>query len=396
MVYMNTPPPKLYDLILVIEYFRSVSYYLSIIKYLAKDFEIGMYVVPMDPGLLAKNKHAQEQFVELCVSLGGELISDVTADTRLLLIPQRPYIDAAKDLIFKIKSDKKVGMLALAWAGIAEHDAFLDYFNIDIVFVIDRTFLGYLLKNRTAQATYQKKKIIEVGCPFVEYPVFEDVVVDYMIAMPTGFSFAHESDKWSFMETVLALFSTIEPEAIVVLKAHNGMDRDQFSRPRYRWLAVVFGLIPGFGGVVSRVAFFSKKFWIGRYFGLVYTSYLYEKVLKRAVSFSSISDYYQISMEVFLPSIKKGVIGGLSNTIWGSLFAKIPYYNCVDIAIQRRDSKDRLYGEKDPTNLLDLNLGYFNVPYCQGRLAFDSENYKLLADSTRDADLVSEIRSLLQ
>ena len=393
---MKSSDDNKYDIVLVIEYFRSVSYYLSIIKYLSADFRVGLFVLPMDQVLLAKNRVAQSEFVDLCVSLGGEVILEEVVETDLLLIPQRAYTNEAKLLISSILVERKVGVLALAWAGVPEHDSFLEYFGIDIVFVVDMRFLNYLLERRGNQTVYQSRKLVEVGLPFMRYPVFEDVSVDYMIAMPTGFSFAHESDKWLCMETVLSLLAKIDPDDVVALKTHNGMDRDLFSRPRHRWLASVLGVVPGFGLAIRKIAHTMKLAYGGSFVGRVYTSYLYEKVLKRAVPFSSLTEFSQIAMEVFLPGVRKGVIGGLSNTIWGTLCAGIPYYNCVDIAIQRRDSKDRLYGKKNPANFLELNLGYFSVPYCKGRLVFDEENFNILADSTREADMISEIHRLLR
>jgi hypothetical protein len=388
---------KKYDLILVIEYFRSVAYYLSIIKYLSTDLKIGLLEVPFDDNLKNKHRITQKKFVDLCISFGGEVVQGNAIQTDLLMIPQRPFNYGARQLISTVNCDMKIGVLAFAWAGIAEHDKFFDFFNIDLVFVIDREFFYYLLKHREpGQLTYQQKKIIETGLPFIKYPVFEKIFVDYMIAMPTAFSFPHESDKWLFMESVLSLLASIDREDIVVLKAHNGMDRDQFSRPRHRWLASILGVVPGFENIIFWLAHSLKNVKVGRFLGRVYTSYLYEKVLKRALPFSDLTDYYQISMEVFLPNIRKGVIGGLSNIIWGTLFAKIPYYNCANMAIQHRDSDDRLYGKKDPSKLLDLNLGYFHVPFCHGKLDFAPKHYQILNDSTRGADMITEIISLLR
>jgi hypothetical protein len=97
-------------------------------------------------------------------------------------------------------------------------------------------------------------------------------------------------------------------------------------------------------------------------------------------------------MEAFLPGVRKGVIGGLSNTIWGALFFSLPFYNCVDIEDQDRHTKNKLYN-KDPSHLLDLNLRFFNVPYCKAKLKFDPKHFDIIDESTRQGDLLKELKS---
>jgi hypothetical protein len=393
---MNSSDSDKYDIILIVEYFRTTPYYLSLIKYLSADYRIGLYVLPIDPELLAKNQAVQTQFIDLCTSFGGELIAKEQPESDLLLIPQRPYTDEMVQLVSKIRAKNKVGVLALAWAGYKKYDSFFDTFELDTAFVIDTGLLNHLLSKRGDKSIYQRRELIEVGTPFMRYRVFNDVSIDYLIAMPTGFSFAHESDKWLFMETVLSLLDKIDPDDVVTLKTHNGMDRDQFSRPRHRWLASVLGIIPGFDRVLRKLVRRTKPNTLGIFVERIYTSFLYEKVLKRTVPFFSLTEFSQLAMEIFLPGVKKGIIGGLSNTTWGALYAKIPYYNCVDISVQRRNAEDLLWGEKNPSNTIEINLGYFGVPYCQGQLVFAKENFSILADSMREADMISEIRRLLK
>ena len=105
----------------------------------------------------------------------------------------------------------------------------------------------------------------------------------------------------------------------------------------------------------------------------------------------TITGHHYCAMEAFLPGVKKGVIGGLSNTIWSALYFHLPFYNCVDINRQRRETADALYN-KDPSKLLDLNLRFFHVPYCGGDLSFDTKYFHVIDDSSRDADLLAVLR----
>ena len=132
-----------------------------------------------------------------------------------------------------------------------------------------------------------------------------------------------------------------------------------------------------------------------KYIKRLYTAYLYEKIMARAISMESVTSRQNFAMEAFLPGVKKGVIGGLSNTIWGSLYFKLPFYNCVDRKLQDRHAKDTLY-KKDPSQLLDLNLRFFHVPYCEGRLDFDPKHFDIVDESTRRGDLIKELKNELE
>ena len=76
-----------------------------------------------------------------------------------------------------------------------------------------------------------------------------------------------------------------------------------------------------------------------------------------------------------------------------ALHARLPYYNCVDITRQRPKEGDRLYGKKQPARALGLNLKFFEVRFCGGKLNFDSKYFDIVADSSRQGDLIAEIEN---
>ena len=106
---------------------------------------------------------------------------------------------------------------------------------------------------------------------------------------------------------------------------------------------------------------------------------------------ADVTENHDLALEAFLPGVRKGVIGGLSNTIWGTLHARLPYYNCVDVASHRPEEGDRLYGRKPAERTLGLNLEFFSVPFCHGRLGFDPANFDVVSPSTRSADLIAVV-----
>ena len=388
---------KKYDIVLILDFFRTLTYYLSIIKYLSRDYTIGLFPVDIGYGQLEKNGKVQEMFVQTCVDFGAELVKkNKPVQAKVLLIPQRPYLKSAMDDIRKnIHATRTVGVLAFSWAEIPKYDAFIDEFAISKLFVIDRHFIDFQLENRVdnpeARSTYDGCEMVEIGLPYNKYPIFPSIEADYLFAMPTPFSFAHEKDKWDFLGTVAALFTKMENGDRVIHKPHNAMERDQFSNSAYRSLIWILNCIPGIFSVIRGFASISPK-KLKIHFERLYTAYLYEKVIKRTIPLEKLTHYHSFAMEAFLPGVKKGVIGGLSNTIWGTLFSKIPFYNCVDIHLQDRGAEDRLYGKKKVEQVLELNLKYFFVPYCEGNLAFDKKYFEIVNEKTRQSDLIAELK----
>jgi hypothetical protein len=88
----------------------------------------------------------------------------------------------------------------------------------------------------------------------------------------------------------------------------------------------------------------------------------------------------QAEVAKFCPGVRKGVVGGLSNTIWGTVYFGLPFFNCIDPSL-RNGASDLL--AKESTTLLDLNLQYFGVPYCEGSLARGSRGESIVFDDVR-------------
>ena len=174
------------------------------------------------------------------------------------------------------------------------------------------------------------------GCRFGAHPVFTDFGVDWLIAAPTLFSFSTEAGKQAFLRDVLALFSQIPSSDVVAYKPHNGNQRDYFV-PRLNYaVASLFRLIPGgerLLGILAHTGPSASR----RVFSRTLTSALHSRVLGRAVPMSQLTPYGDISLEAFLPGVRKGVIGGLSNTIWGTLYSRCRF-SIAQIRLLRRIS----------------------------------------------------------
>lgn len=382
-----------FDIILVGEFFRTLTYYFSIIKYLGPSFRIGLYEVAIDEKLMAKNASAHGKFIQRCKDFGVEIVSCKPVTTKLLLIPQRTYVpEATEDIRNNIRAKTIIGALGLAWPGL--NDQFILDHQIRKVWVIHRRFMDFLLSHRGDRSIYDGCELTEVGLPFNRYPVFNGFSADYLLAMPTPFSFAHEKDKWLFLETVLRLLDQMQPADIVVHKAHNATDYDNFLPLKYRRFVRGIQTIPGCEALIKRCAH-ALSYAIGGNLAKFYTAYLYERVLRRVTPMEAVTTDHAFAMEAFLPGVRKGVIGGLSNTIWGALYSQLPFYNCVDLSRQNRHAADRLFIGKDPSQHLDLNLKFFLVPFCRGTLNFDSKHFDIIDESARQGDLIQALKQEL-
>lgn len=382
---------KTVDILLVVGYFRSATAFLSVVRHLTPALRVGVLNAGADPALKRKTGEAEALFMRLCEQFGAHIIElDQPVEARLMIVQQFVYPDEiAFSITSAVKVARTIGLLTLAMAGLEKHDRFLAQFPIDTVLAPSRRFTDFLLRRRGALDRYAHVTIENVGLPFRRYPVFPEFQVDWLIAAPTLFSFHSEVAKQSFLRNVLVLLEQMPASDVVVYKPHNGNALDYFA-PRYHYtLARVAARFPLLARMVERLAQGASGS-LTRHAQCVVTGMLHLRVLRRAKPMGEVTVYADISLEAFLPGVRKGVIGGLSNTIWGTLFFGLPFYNCVDPAL-REESSDLL--NKSSADLLGLNLEFFGVPYYRGRLADAPHGESIVTDSDRRGDLLVAITS---
>jgi hypothetical protein len=383
-----------FDIILVLGYFRSATAFLSIIRYLSKDYRIGLLPTnAAESELKAKTGATHNLFLGLCSEFGAEILGfGFQYRTKLLLVQQFPYPDATARMIEEsVIASTRVGLMTLAMAGLEKHDLFLTQFNIKKVYAPNKRFLNFLLTHRNANERYMGVEVEEVGLPFDRYPIFPHFRTDWLIAAPTLFSFHSEKEKHVFLRNVLLLLSNIPVTEKVVYKPHNSSVLDYFTPKFHYGLAEIILRIPNIENVLSTL--WKILPWIiAQHLEKVLTGVLHLKLLQRARPLNQETTFGNISLEAFLPGVKKGVIGGLSNTIWGTIYFKLPFYNCVDPS--KRKSASELYSRKSD-NLLDLNLKFFGVRYCAGDIDLGDRGEKIIVDNERQGDIVRSLRQLL-
>lgn len=379
-----------FDIVLVLAHFRAATAYLSVIRAFASKAKIGLLVAEIDPTYLQKTAPGQNVFMRLCKELGAEIVEpEASVHADLLLIQQYHYSQAAAENIQRrVSARKRVGMMGLASAGLEKQDSFLALFGLNRVFVPSRRLMQFLIAERGASSRYADVEAIEVGLPFRKHPVFPEFQADYIIAAPTMFSFRNEAGKQHFLETAHHLLEQIPSDARIAYKTHNGNKRDYFA-PKFHYALghAARRLRP----LRESILGFMEKGVDGwrHHAQKIETSIKHMAILDRAVPLQALTPYADISIEAFLPGVRHGVIGGLSNTIWGTLYSGLVYYNCVDPALL--DSQSELLPHKNSDAYLDTNLRFFGVPYCRGELERGARGEQIVTDDDRKGDLIASI-----
>lgn len=357
-----------FDLILVVGYFRSALPMLSVIKHLSATYKIGLICTPLDTNTSSKVGGAQKQFETLCIQEGAISLShQTTCSCQLMVIQQYVY---PREIIESLKSQvtakEKIGMLTLASMGLPACDQFIHDFALTTLSVPDKNLAQFLIKNREQEAVYNSLELIEVGLPFKKYSVFEGQTnIDWIIAAPTLFSFKTELDKQQFLETTLCLLNRIHPKDIVVYKSHNGNVRDYFTPKSHTLIALILGIAKVQASWIKQLLKKSPR-KLKPHLERILTAMLHREVTSRATPMPKVTKFADMPLEGFLPHVRKGVIGGLSNTIWGTCFFHLPYFNCIKNN-NLIDSKSELLN-KSGDALLGMNMKFFGVPFCEGVL----------------------------
>lgn len=380
---------KNYDIILVTGYFRTAASFLSVIKALGGSLRIAVLPAEADPAMKQKTGEAHTVFLDLCRKWGADVLQlDEAASAGLVVVQQFRYSDElAARICRSLTAPRRVGLLTLAMGGLEQHDAFLVQFGIRKAYVPSRRFLEFLLERRGAKARYRGVELQEVGLPFARHRPFPQFNVDWLVAAPTLFSFHTEAGKQQFLQTVRELLDQMAPGDVVVYKPHNGNSLDYFA-PRLHYL--IAGLLARLPLGNRLLDFLCAAPWrsLRAQANRVRSCLLHRAILKRAIPMGELTAYAGMSLEAFLPGVRKGVIGGLSNTIWGTAYFDLPYYNCVDSA--HRQGQSELLDKRSDA-LLDLNLQYFGVPFCEGDLATDTRKLGIVRPEERQGDLVAAI-----
>ena len=387
-----------FDLVLVFTTFRKCGHYLPLVRELSPNYRIGLYICPLDRNNLEKTDTQNKLFVDLIYSFGVINITHETSHCKIMLVPQWHYYSEDIDRIYKnIQSTYHYWVVGLANGNSSYEN--LNNNKIDKVLVVDENFYNYRLSKRPQEQAikFPEGAIVEVGTPYLKYPVFDSIEIDYIIANPTPFSFPMLEDKIEYLNNVLGLLRQIPIDKTIAYKPHNAYGSDSLVHPKiYRFMNSFSidsskKLIYGFFRILHSLSNIKLINKICIQFEIINKQ---SKIMHRVQPLKEITKYHDFNLEMFLPHVKEGVITGRSNSIWHALHAKLTVYNCIPNSTKevtqtlKRLAPNQLFGEK----MHHHNMVYFNIACCESKMDFDMKKTNIVEDRTRKSNLVDFIQ----
>jgi len=376
--------PKAYDLVLVFTAFQRNCIYASVIKELAGSYRIAVLPVDRDETTLSRIGSTNRLFLDLCSSLGADILGNDPVTARIAILAQSNY---RKEDIARIDAMVEAGR-TFWMSGVAMGNAsYANLFGkkIDRILVPDRRLYDHRIAAYGSDGIeFPDHMIQEIGIPYNKYPLFDNPIdVDYILANPTPFSFVTAQDRLEYLENVYALVREIIARGeVVAFKPHNADERmDYIVDARLLSLVSAPPLRPlqGFIDALARMA--ARLLPAGKARELtvnIVIAVVYRKLMALVVHLSKLTPYHNLNLEVFLPDARRGLITGRSNSIWHALFLKKPVWNCIDA--------DKPYFSENKMHCQTMT--YLNVHGNHQDKNFDENLFDIVEESTRQADLI--------
>lgn len=373
-----------YDLILLCSHFRTHNFHLNVIKTLSQEIKIGILPVDVDrPNLNAARERTTETndlFVDMCAQMGADVIKNkVQYSCNLLLAPQYEY---RQDTFENIDYNKLIILHRLGSGsfGISQ----LKDYGAQKILVYEKKLFLEMFATENKDFLLADLEIVEMGSPFKKYPAFDftDLRIDYLIAYPTPMLIRNSKVRLKLMQNIYNLIKNIPANKNICIKMHNvrdggyamGSSKAQLIGNFLRRLIDnLLALLTPIKPLLMRLSRYGD---IDHVRAKIYDAHIMEK----AIPLSSISPYYNLGIEHFLPFVKEALLTGLSGCIWHALYNRLPVYNC--------DAQP--FTEAIP-NYPVYKCFYIN--HTDGGLGFDEILFNKISDSAREADLIELIKN---
>ena len=327
---------KAYDLVLVVTAFQRNCLYASIIKELGHNLKIGLFVLPLGKNSALRILKTQQQFLDLCISLGAGLICNGPVETKIEILGQAIYSkEDIKHLNQNVRSAQTYWLVGVAM-GNATFDK-LHQKRIDKVLVPDKGFYDYRLKVFTDDGVkFTEKDIIEIGMPYGKYPLIkDDLNLDYIVATPTPFSFLNAYDRLEYLERLNYVLKEITHRGCRIgYKPHNADERNDYIVKKEIIKLLSIPLVASIVGLIEKILrnpqgkkFLHKAI---RNISLELSIGVQYKIMQSyVIQLSDLTKFHKLNLEIFLPQVHKGLITGRSNSIWHALYLKKEVWNLI-------------------------------------------------------------------
>jgi len=375
---------KKFDLVLVCLNFRFHPFYLNIVKALAGNYSVCLYIVKDKKK--EKTRKTENLYFDECIASGVHILEGgEKCECHVMLILQRFYREKSAhwSVINNINYKSVIPVLGTRFLHTIPQSIEM---GLKRLWVEDSKVIEGLIKAKEEGNIAKDINLVKIELPYKKYPAFDfsDLNIDYIIADPTRVFLEDKANAVKLFQNMKKLLESIPKEKAVYLKPHNVRDVGSgvssiYSRQRKYPLFVEYAsllLKTGIKKILKREAKWSNaindiKIMNAQVF-----------IEKRSRLLSEITEYYNFSIEHFLPFVKEGVITGISNTIYHSLYNRLPAYNC----------DDQPFTEESPN--YDIYKSFY-IPPCKGRLEFDPANFDLVRGDEKAYDMIELIKKEL-
>ena len=301
-----------YDLVLIFTAFQRNCIYASIIKELAGRYRIAVFPVDRDERTESRIGNTNRQFLELCASMGADVMDDRKATARIEILAQSNYRKEDIELIdSKIRAERTFWMSGVAMGNAGYANLFGK--RIDKILVPDRRLYDHRLAAYGNDGVeFPDSMIQEFGMPYKKYPLFEKTVdVNYILANPTPFSFVTAQDRLDYLDNVYRMARKIASRGeVIAFKQHNADERADYIVNRK--ILAILGAVPlrFMNRLIDSAARLMARILpegrIQDFFIDLSIATVYRKIMAIVITLSELTPYHNMNLEVFLPAGAQG------------------------------------------------------------------------------------------
>ena len=235
-------------------------------------------------------------------------------------------------------------------------------------------------------------EVVEVGQPYLKYPVFEDFHTDYLIAYPSHVSIVNPLQHYLLLKNFVNVVMKLPENVKIMVKPHNVKDEgnqisNTFSNSKFdvplrmkKYLLFVIYQLDFFWRNLDFLRWLPKRFFnpiINRIFNFLNStqnSYIFSRCE------NLLDNYPAFGIEHFMKGVSKGIITGLSNSIFVALMHRVPVCVCD-------------YGMDEMPENYQIMIKKFRINTWK---KFSEDGFDLIDDSSRNADLIQFLKNSIK
>jgi hypothetical protein len=331
-----------FDILLAYTSFRRHDYYLNIIQYLSPQYRIGILRFPPHE----KWDVGEDIYLAHCEKLGCEFIWEEKVAGKALILsrfgnrPGKGYFKAIlEDLPRQVLYEKLFVMTSSALEGVPRLREICQHLTKPTLLVPSCDLFGLLEPETRDFALENKIPMVEMGMPYLKYPVIKDFETDYLLAYPSHVSVQTPLQEFQLTRGLVKALKNISKSDRICVKVHNiQTEGNRLSLPLFRknglhqktLVLLLVKISSWFETGIGKILFSFLPRIISSCLMRVQNDFIFNRCENLT------EKYPNYGIEHFLPFVKKGVISGLSNTIVCSMVMKIPVLNVDDFPIDDR------------------------------------------------------------